>query len=209
MWAAALTSVSHSVRNSILDLASTERQQSNSNVTISVDGRWSSRRQARILGIVHLFENQDLDWRKGLFAHLGLQMVEHLCGTHQSCPKLTQQGKGDKHEASVNGYTIYQDACIVLNWHCRVEVDALAQSKDLAPAGEKKSRGWKYRVIRCEKTKDWLKSFVHNQASRDEIMWYGSSNINESFHNAITVKASKQLDFRCVRKFISRDDRPC
>ena len=44
--AAALTCVSCRVRNLILDLASIKRQQSNANVTITVDGRWSSRRQA-------------------------------------------------------------------------------------------------------------------------------------------------------------------
>lgn len=143
----------------------------------------------RILGIVHQFEEQDLDWRKGLFTHLGLQMVNHLCGEHKSCPVATPN-------SSSTGFTTYQQACIILNWHCHVEVDDHGQSNNLVPAGEKKQRGWKYRMIRCNKTRDWLMSFIYDQAARDEIMWYGSSNMNESFHNAITVKASKRVDFR-------------
>lgn len=37
------------------------------------------------------------------------------------------------------------------------------------------------------------------KADRDEIMWYGTSNRNESINNVYAVKASKAVDFRYYR----------
>lgn len=76
-------------------------------------------------------------------------------------------------------------------------VDETNQSTTLLPNNEPTSLKFKFKIITCEKTKKWLESYIVQQAARDEIMFYGSSNINESVNNMYTVKADKRHDFRC------------
>lgn len=164
----------------------------------------------RILGIVHRYEDHDLMWRKQLFAHLGQQMVAHICGNHTACPpstsaahdttNLSQQASTSSRAMisleEFSGYTMFKTEMIGLSWYCHVDADQTGISRSLLPAGQPKSQKWKYKVVNCQATKHWLTSYVNQQAERDEIMCYGSSNRNESINSKFAVKASKMNDFR-------------
>ena len=89
---------------------------------------------------------------------------------------------------------MFQGEKVDIHWHCRVDN---RESDSLRPAGEN-SQQWKYKIIRDDATKKWLQKFIEDLAARDEIMWYGSSNINESINNAYARKANKCCDFRFV-----------
>lgn len=196
----------------------------------------------RILTVVHRHADRDLEWRKGLFSHLGEQMVHHLSGKHSLCPppattalpswgnfdlssagssvssavssasfattsvlsSLSTESSASSTASSMSsatlktaGFTTFRGEKIDLFWHCHC---AQAEADTLLPPGED-SKKWKYKVIRGEGTKKWLSDFIKTQASRDEIMFPGSSNINESIHNAYTVKANKRYDFRFAKVF--------
>ena len=94
------------------------------------------------------------------------------------------------------GYTMFNGEQINLSWYCHMRTDGSQNSENLILCGEPKSQKWKYKVIRDEPTKRWLRSYIMDQSDRDEIMYYGSSNVNESIHNLYAVKANKRHDFR-------------
>lgn len=147
----------------------------------------------RILGVVHRYQDRDVSWRKLLFANLGQQMVAHLCGDHRRCPSST--GPPPPSAATeFMGYTSFRDEWIGLNWRCHIETDEFSQN--LVPSGQPKSQKAKHKIIQCGLTRNWLHSYIAEQADREEIMWHGSSNKNESINSKYAVKASKRVDFR-------------
>lgn len=133
----------------------------------------------RILGVVHRYEDRDVSWRKQLFAHLGQQMVAHLCGNHTLCPSSSTPSAAASSSAAPPlvlkedfvGDTDFKDEKIPLNWHCHAERDEAGNSRSLVPAGQPKSQKWKHKVIECQSTRHWLNTYVTEQAERDEIMW--------------------------------------
>ena len=90
---------------------------------------------------------------------------------------------------------MFDGELIDLHWRCHADP---GQSSTLLPEGEE-SQKWKFKVIQGLETKQWLHKFIQEQADRDEIMWPGSSNINESIHNVYARKADKRYDFRFVK----------
>jgi hypothetical protein len=93
---------------------------------------------------------------------------------------------------TATGFTTFRGEKIELFWHCHCEQ---AEGDTLLPR-DVDSKKWRYKVIQGKETKEWLSDFIKRQALRDEIMFPGSSNINESINNAYTVKANKRFDFR-------------
>ena len=100
-------------------------------------------------------------------------------------------------EVSANtGYTIFRGEKITLGWCCKVDAGDSSSSLTLHERGQPRSQKNKHKIITGQKSRAWLEEYITNQAERDEIMVYGSSNMNESIHNVYTVKADKRHDFR-------------
>ena len=91
------------------------------------------------------------------------------------------------------GFTMFQGEKIDLHWHCHVD----KETEKLRQPG-KHSQQRKYKIVCDNSTKEWLQKFINDLAKRDEIMWYGSSNINESINNVYARYADKRYDFRFV-----------
>lgn len=149
----------------------------------------------RILGVVHRYEDRDISWRKQLFCHLGMQMVAHLCGSHAFCasaepktfsassssasssqstsPPSSATGSSSSSTAAVPensedyaGWTLFCGEWIGLNWHCRVETNEDGSSQNLLQQGQAKSQKWKFKVITCTETREWLTSYVSQQVNQ-------------------------------------------